>query len=64
MEIKELNVIRAVAYLSLIAGCVLAPLIELHWKFCSTHHAVMEDIVAKIEYKSGGFNGSEFYLFH
>ena len=57
MEIQELNLVRAIAYLSLIAGCVLAPLHELHLKFCSRYYSEMEDIVVKLEFQSGGFDG-------
>ena len=48
-EIKELNLIRAIAYLSLIASCVFSPLLELHTKFCIQSFREMEATVAKLE---------------
>ena len=56
-EIKDLNLIRAVAYLSLVAGCVLSPLLELHIKCCYNIFSEMEATVNKIEIQNGGFDG-------
>ena len=50
--------------MTLVAGCVLSPLLELHIKCCYKIFSEMEATVNKIEIQNGGFGGQSFQLFH